>query len=288
MIFLVLSILSSALFILSFKLFDKYKLQNIPVIICNYITAALLGISLSQNNEVLYQQDKSWLVLAMILGALFILSLNFVAKTTQRISVTVAGVANKMSLIMPVTISLLFYENGVSPLKIIGLLGIIALALTSVSSSDTSKEKTLKSNWYLPMLTFITAGTIDALMNYVQRSIIRAESFTLFLSVVFGVAGILGAAFSLSNKEVRKGMNTKNCIAGVILVCINFATMYFMLNGLNASNFTPSTYFSVNNIGVLLVSTLVAILIFKETLNSKNKLGFICAIVAIIIIGYSK
>ena len=45
--------------------------------------------------------------------------------------------------------------------------------------------------------------------------------------------------------------------------------------------------FGVNNVGVVLVSTLLSVLIFKEKLEPKNQWGLLLAVLSIAIISYA-
>ena len=77
-----------------------------------------------------------------------------------------ASVASKMSVIIPISLGVILYNEQLGFIKIIGIL----LALIAVYF--TSKKKMEKYNkhpiFFYPVLVFIGAGTIDASLKYLS------------------------------------------------------------------------------------------------------------------------
>ena len=103
MIYLALSILSSTLIFVVFKLFDVYKIQTLYAIITNYVVACTVGFFLYDGpvgiNDL---TGKPWFIGPVLLGVLFIVIFNLMARTAQVSGVSVASIATKMSLAIPV------------------------------------------------------------------------------------------------------------------------------------------------------------------------------------------
>ncbi len=153
MIYLLLSIASSTIILILFKLFDRYNVNTLQAIVVNYITACATGI-LSYNAPIHIDEITSskWFIGALALGFLFIAIFNVMALTTQRNGLSVASVAAKMSVIIPVIFGIYVYNEGVGAQKIIGIiLALIAVYLTSIKSkSSVNSSKGL----LLPILLF--------------------------------------------------------------------------------------------------------------------------------------
>ena len=49
----------------------------------------------------------------------------------------------------------------------------------------------------------------------------------------------------------------------------------FLIKALQDEGFESSTLFTINNVGIVVVSTLVGILLFKEKFSIKNKIGVV-------------
>jgi uncharacterized membrane protein len=87
-------------------------------------------------------------------------------------------------------------------------------------------------------------------------------------------------------QDVRKGENNftrKNIIAGIFLGIPNYFSIYFLFKALNFYLNNSAAVFPINNVGIVVASTLFAVLIFSEKLNRKNVIGFVLAIISIIL-----
>tara|TARA_B110000037_G_scaffold140039_2_gene158377 strand:+ start:880 stop:1059 length:180 start_codon:yes stop_codon:yes gene_type:complete len=56
------------------------------------------------------------------------------------------------------------------------------------------------------------------------------------------------------------------------------------MKALQNKNIESSTLFTVNNVAIVIVSTLVGLLFFKEKFSLKNKIGVILAILGIVLV----
>jgi len=109
LIYLLLSIASSTVIFVVFKLFDRFQIDRQQGIVGNYVVACLCGLigaeDLSQLTAVF---NRDWFPYALILGLLFITIFNLMAITTQRSGLSVVSVATKMSVVIPVLFGLIY------------------------------------------------------------------------------------------------------------------------------------------------------------------------------------
>ena len=133
MIFLILSIFVSVLFGVSFKVIAVKNINAFQAIIVNYVVAGILGFVTTKSNVTpLNIFEQSWIYVAIGLGIVFISSLFVIAETTAKSGISVAQVANRMSVVVPISIAVIFYGDILSLAKIIGiLLAIAAVYLVS-------------------------------------------------------------------------------------------------------------------------------------------------------------
>ena len=191
MIDLAISILCSSLIFVIFKFFDVYKIQTLYAIITNYIVACLTGLFFYQERvNPIAVYNSSWFWGTFALGLLFILVFNLMARTSQKIGVSVASVASKMSFVIPVIIGILLYNESLSIFKIAGILfAIVAVYFASVKENViTFSKKTL----ILPFLVFLGSGLIDASINYFREIKLEPSEFPLFSATVFASAATIG------------------------------------------------------------------------------------------------
>lgn len=291
MINILLSILSSMLLAISFKVLDNLKLNAFQAILANYYVAATMGfITSTANIPVIELPKQPWFIIAFMLGFVFILILNIISVTTQKLGITVAGVANKMSIVIPVGVAVILYGDNLNAIKVFGLiLALIAVFLTSQKDSKSAPEQLVDKKLYIfPLLIFFGSGLIDCSINYAQRYYLDDNTFTLFLSVIFGTAGIIGTLTFLYNLAIGKlRIQLASLFAGVLIGFVNYFSMYFVIRCLNEKIFSPSVFFPVNNMGILAISTFAAFLIFKEKLSKTNWIGIVLALFSIFIIAFA-
>lgn len=284
MIDLALSVLCSSLIFVIFKLFDVYKIQTLYAIITNYIVACLTGLFFYQEKVAIIDvYNANWFWGTLALGVLFILVFNLMARTSQQVGVAVASVATKMSFVLPVIIGVLLYKESLSLLKIIGILfAIVAVYFASLKETTmTLSKKTL----LLPFLVFLGSGLIDASINYFRETKLSTAEFPLFSATVFAAAATTGLLFILVS-AIRKPLkiNFKNILGGIALGVPNYFSIFFLLKALQNDQLNSASIFTINNVAIVMFSTLLGIVLFKEKLIAKNWIGITLAVISILLV----
>jgi len=284
LIYLLFSILASTLLFVIFNLFGKYKINTLQAIVVNYFTAFTTGI-LSSNTSFNISKiiNEKWFLGAIILGVLFVSIFNVMALTAQRNGLSVASVASKMSVIIPVLFGLYAYNESLSIQKGIGtILALIAVYLTSIKATKSTIKAT---NLWLPFLLFLGSGIIDTTIKYIETTYVSKNGIPIFSATIFGIAGLIGLSI-LFGQRIQKQFkfDYRSIIGGVILGIVNYYSIYTLLKALQFEGFESSTIFTINNISIVMLSTLLGLAFFKEKLSTKNWIGIIITIIAIILI----
>ena len=287
MIFLVLSILiSSGLFVI-FKYFDVYRVDVLKAIVVNYVVAFSLGFINSEKKVALVEiVNQDWIFGAFFLGALFVSVFFVMAKTAQVNGVSVASVAGKMSVVIPVFFGVFLYQESLSLLKLIGIIvALLAVYLASVKSKDLQQQQ---KRIIYPVLLFFGSGTIDTVLKYVEINYVAKDEVAIFSGTLFAIAAIFGLVI-LAIKTLQKpeAFGLKNVIAGILLGVPNYYSIIFLIKALQVEGFESSTLFTINNVGIVIFSTLIGLVLFKEKLSSKNILGVLLAILGIILVTFA-
>lgn len=284
MIYLLLSILFATSLFVIFKYFDIYKIDTLKAIVVNYLVAFSFGFALSEITfSVSEIPQKSWFVGAIVLGVLFVSIFFVMANTAQKNGVSVASVAGKMSVVIPVFFGVLLYNESVTFLKIVGIL--IALAAVYLASVKDKKLDSPKANLMYPVLLFLGSGAIDTILKYVQVNFVPRNEVSLFSGSLFGFAAFFGLIIlAIKTIQKREPFETKNIIAGIVLGIPNYFSIIFLIKALQTEGFESSTLFTINNVAVVIVSTLVGLFLFKEHFSTKNKIGVCMAIIGIILV----
>ena len=101
--------------------------------------------------------------------------------------------------------------------------------------------------------------------------------------MVFAGAFITGFILFGFQKEMYQW---KNLLGGIVLGVPNYGSLYFLLQALKHSNFAPSILFPINNLGIVALSAIVGLVIFKEHFTKRKIIGFVLAIISIATIGF--
>ena len=279
MIFIVLTILFTILLFVIFRQFTIQKIDTFQAITINYLIAAILSflfsdLSIAKNPSL----DFTLLKYAMLLGVYFIIMFNVMAKTTQKLGVSISSLASKMSLVIPVVVGVIFQNEYLSNLEVVA----IVIALLSIYLTISSKNKT-KGPIYLAVILFFGAGILDASLSAIEFEYLKTtQSKSLFMIIIFLFAFITGSMVMIVK---RKKWIFKNIKAGIILGIPNYFSIYFLLKSLQS--YDTSLVFPVLNISVVLCSALVGWKIYNEDLSKTKILVLILACISILILIYS-
>lgn len=290
MIYLIGSIVLTSYLTLSFKACEKFGVNVFQAIVFNYITCVITGSIVNGAFPIHAENIQTpWFAWAMIMGVMFVSIFNIVAITAQKNGVAVASVANKLSLIIPVILSVYLYQETVAGWKAVGVgLALVAVVLTCYT--NTEKEQTAQKNkwvYLLPLVLFISSGLLDALINHVQLTYVTAENNNDYLVSSFFSAATIGSLLLLIQLIRRKQVFVwKNLLAGVLIGIPNYFSIWCLVHFLQESPWQTSASIPVNNMGIVLFSAVVAWLLFKERLTKINWLGILLSLVAIYLIAF--
>ncbi len=292
MYYLIGSIVLTSYLTLAFKVCEKYSINIFQAIVFNYITCVITGSLINGSFPINEEVVKTpWFAWAGIMGILFVSIFNVVGFTAQKIGVAVASVANKLSLIIPVILSVYLYHESVAGWKLVGvLLALAAVVLTCYQSKEQENEKEAgikKWEYILPFILFIGSGLLDALINHVQKLYVTEENKNAFLISGFFSAAVIGSSFLLVQYVAGKQkFAIKNVLAGIIIGVPNYFSIWCLVRFLKQSPWESSASIPVNNMGIVLFSSIVAWLFFKEKLSAINWAGIALSLLAIYLIAF--
>lgn len=288
MIFLLLSILSSSVIFVIFKLYNKYGVNTLQAIIVNYFIAFSVGLAIDdQPLDLARIPGELWFPGTLVLGCLFISVFYLAAVTTQRSGLSVVSVATKMSVAIPVLFGIFLYSESTGIFKIAGIiLALIAVYLTSIKKSDGIAIK--KKNLIYPLLVFFGSGIIDATIKYLETTYVAEVDVAIFSATIFAIAGCIGISILII--QAVKGtlkITFRNILGGIALGIPNFFSIYFLVMALRSGGYDSSTIFPINNVAIVMLSTFLGILLFGEKIIPKNWIGITLAVISIILIAFA-
>jgi drug/metabolite transporter (DMT)-like permease len=296
MLYLAGCILITAYLTISFKLAGRWNVNAFQAIVFNYITCVITGSLFNARFPVSGATlHEPWFKWALLMGATFILLFNLVAFNSQRIGVATTAVAYKLSLVIPFVFSAVLYHEKLTLLRILGiataLVGVyltIRPAAGKESPTGTTEPRPF-NKWLLiwPVLLFLGSGLLDTMIKYVQQKYLNEGNGNDFLIMAFVSAAVLGAVLLLAAVlSGRQRINFRSILAGIAIGLPNYFSIWCMVEALKQYPGNSSAIIPIINMGIVLVSTVAAVLLFRERLSSFNWLGIILSLGAIALIAF--
>lgn len=290
MIFLILSILSSAAIYVIFKYLDRFKIKTFNVIIINYITATILGILLSNTDVNIFPLIKNdWLPFSIIIGILFIMMFVVIAKSSQVVGIAITTISNKMSVIIPIVVSIMIDPKDLlTNYKATGI--ILAILAVFLSVYRKRKVEFDPRNIYLPIILFLGMGLVDSFVKYAQQYYVADNVLPVFTVILFAMAAIAGIVTKLIRRTSFKELIQPNTILwGIALGISNYGSLYFLIKALNykdvlGDSLDGSIVFGINNLGIIALSVIIGLIVFKEKFLKINWVGIFLSLIAIYIL----
>ncbi|WP_316829410.1 DMT family transporter [Pedobacter aquatilis] len=280
MIYIILSIFCSVTVAVLLKLAKRYQISIIQAVTVNYLMAFMLCFLFFRPQISTLNSLAPWPVygsLAILLPGIFLI----LAASVKKLGIVKTDIAQRLSLFIPILAAYFIFKEDFNQLKFIGLgIGFLAIVLTFLRKSS---NETQSNNWFFPITVFLGFGVIDVLFK--QIALHKEFPYTTSLFIVFFLAFIVSViivtVMALSGKTKLQLVNM-GC--GVILGVFNFGNILFYLKAHQALSSNPSTVFAAMNLGVIVASTLIGVMIFKEKLSKLNYFGIALAICAVILI----
>ncbi|MFT6165352.1 MAG: drug/metabolite transporter (DMT)-like permease [Vicingaceae bacterium] len=289
MIYLFLSILCSAAIFIIFKSFERFRVNTFTAIVVNYFIAGITGFAtLGEAPSVERITSTPWFINSLILGVVFISLFNIMAITAQKLGASVASIANKMALIIPVGFAIFYYNDNVNAIKIIGIALALVGVYLSTHKTKVDGQKFDKRLLSIPLVLFLGSGFIDTFLKYNQDAYLKNSILDakLFPAITFLTAFCIGIIFMAIDKS-KRDFSVNTIIGGIVLGVVNYGSIFFLIQIFNTSKLESSVVFPINNMGVVLTTAIASLLIFKEQFSTKNKIGVLVSVVALLLITLS-
>lgn len=297
MTYLILSILCSVLLLSNFRVYPKYNVNTLHAIVFNYIVCFITAYVLMPADVSFtldFSQNYTYYWLALGFG--YIITFVMSSLSTQKVGMAITSIANNISLVIPVLCSIFIFESTGKTFDVYNyagiILAIIAVLLATVKNTDAesgSKANILEKS-ILIISVFLLYGFNNAALNYLNLNTIKDPKLTIPITMIM----ILGAAISGLILLVYRIIVHKDKIAlpsiigSVTLGIPNFLSFYFIILAFGQFGNNGAFVFPIYNIGVILISSALAYLVFKEKLSKINISGLVLAIIAIGLISYQE
>jgi drug/metabolite transporter (DMT)-like permease len=289
LLLLIASILLTAWLFIALKITAGFGINNLQAIVYNYTVCVITGSVVNGSfpvNSSLIQQP--WLPWALVMGCCFISLFNLGAFIVQKIGAAVATVSYKLSLVIPFVFSLYLYHEKYTALKICGVaLALVAVWFTTRPQKGSSGKRVNWLFWLMPLLLFVGSGLLDTMIKYVEHAYISPANQNAYLITSFCVAATVGfliLLFLFVTK--RQKFSGRAVVAGICIGVPNYFSIWCLMGALKGYTGNSSAIIPINNMGIVLLTALVAWLVFKEKLSAINWAGIVLSLGAIALIAF--
>ena len=213
-----------------------------------------------------------FLALGVLLPTIFLA----LAKSVQLAGIVRTDAAQRLSLIIPLLSAFVIFGEQLTERKMLG----VALAFTALLCLlwKPSKGGSGKGGaWLWPLVVLLGYGVIDVLFKQMAKA---GAAFSGGLLSAFVLAGVLMLLY-LAASKTRWGLG--HLLTGILLGALNFANIYTYIRAHQSLPGNPALVFSVMNMGVIVLGTLVGAMAFREPLSRLNLLGVLLALGAIFV-----
>lgn len=283
---LLLSILSSSVLFVLFRLFPKYHVDTAQAIIVNYFTAFICGCLVNSELPSIEQFTGSGLIpYAILAGFLFISLFIGMGYSSQKNGMGTTSVAVKMSMALTTIFFIVAYNEPVTVLKIIGfLMAFAGIFLITYERSNPEKKSAL----LLLLLLFVGSPVLDILLNYTQKVLLKDYPLALFTAFGFLAAGLMGIIW-ITTEYLRKKrfFSWRNIVGGIVLGIPNYFSIYYLTLSYKTTGWDDTVTIAIIGIGIVSLTAITGMVFFRESTRWNKLAGLIAAIVAIVLLNSS-
>ncbi len=277
--YLLISVVCSVLVSVLLKLMQRRGVDTAQGITWNYLAASLLCFTLLDPPlAALAHAGAPWaelVLLALLLPGIFLA----LSASVRAAGIVRTDIAQRMSLVLSLLAAFLWFGEQANALRIAGLvLGVVAIACL-VARPERAPRSDGWQAWALPLLVLVGYASVDVLLKRLSAA---GTPFAASLQLAFVAAFAVMLIVQLLRAWRRRMTFTGTALAtGLLLGALNFANILFYVKAHRALPENPAVVFSMMNIGVVVLGTLVGMFGFGERLGRLNLLAIPFAIVAI-------
>ncbi len=276
MVYLILSVISSVLVAVVIHWNEDRQTERFAVMLVNYLTAAMLGLGVARELPA-FPDDLLFLSLSFITGFIFVSAFVVYMMSVRRMGLAIPVTVTRLSVVIPVLGSVIVFGEQLNRFQLAGLLlAFLAIYLFSWNPAAKQKRQGNLPELFLPALLFFLMGSGDFSLKIFQENFSGAYLFG-FIFLVFSIS----AFYTLLIVLFRQVKITRQTVLGGILLGLpNFASAFFILKVLQV--LPGSIAFPLNNIGIILLSTLTGVLLWQERFRKVTYLALGIAILAVV------
>lgn len=281
-IYIGLCTIASVLIAHFFKVAEKRNLSTVRVITVNYLIAfpsAFLLYGVQHRSDVLPGELIPPVLLAILVGVVFIFNFFIYSKSVDLNGVGISIAAMRISLIVPVLLSTLWYLELLTLNQWIGLILVFLVLYLLLPNKKSLFRGSFEAGWLLPIL-FLFTGIGEASLKIYESEYSQIFSKGEFMGMIFLTAFIVGVATILIKREWH--FKKMEFLIGTCIGIPNMLAAIFLIEALERMN--GAVVFSLVNVLTVIGGTFVGVVFWKDRFTKMQWLGILLTIVSILLL----
>lgn len=279
---LVYILLSTACSLTIAQILKKARYQNMSlmqVLVVNYLTAVVISLFLTKDHTSYTDINIPLTMLAGGMGFIFIANLFVYSASLHRIGMGISIAAMRISLVIPVGVSILIYGEFIDPGQWIGVILVFAALGLMIPKLSLDRVDGFKDALF-PLLLFIMTGIADTSMKVYEQAFSSLVPEYTFLSLIFAFSFIFGMIALYRGDGYQFSM--RSIVFGVSVGIANLYSSFFLLRSL--TYLSGSLVFSLVNILNVIFGAIIGYVVWKDQMSTKQKAGLVVAAVSILLL----
>jgi multidrug transporter EmrE-like cation transporter len=279
MLYLALAVVCSVGIAVTFKYADRRGMPTFPLFAVNYLIASASAV-MGSGGLAAVEFTTTVVSFGMLLGTLFVWSFFLLMLTVRKLGMVIPVALMRLSIVLPVLGSIFIFAERPTLMQGAGIL--LAFAVLPLASREKLTRATLRPllqgglGWGLVL--FFSYGVTEFLFK-VQKELLPVRDPYDLLVVVFGTA----LAITVTAAVLRRERFSMPVIGlGIALGLLNLYSTYFFIRALG--DLPGIVVYPANGIGIIVLSSLAGVLLWKETLPARNIVALLLAAVALVLL----
>lgn len=259
------------------------KLNTLRVLTINYLLAAAVAFLTSSHTETLRELQSenltSVLLLASLIGIIFIANFFIYSKSVYLNGVGISVAAMRISLIIPVLLSIFWYQEYLVAREWAGITLIFVTLFLLLPEKKSLLKFPFHAAWLLVIL-FVFTGIGDASLKVFEVDFSNLVTKEQFMGLVFISSSLVGLVSLMIGNEWKF---TKNeIILGLLIGIPNLYSAIFLIEAL--SRMSGAIVYTAANLLTVIGATILGLLVWSDKINRLQWIGLALTIVSILLL----
>jgi multidrug transporter EmrE-like cation transporter len=282
-LFIFLSSFCSVLIVHFLKITEHKELNTIRVLTVNYFIATVTAYLISLRHTELPDYSGHSMLLpvlvSVVVGVIFIINFFIYSKSVYHNGVGISVAAMRISLIIPVLLSILFYLEMLELHQWMGILLVFLTLFLLLPDKRKMWQEPFSVSWLLVLL-FILTGIGDASLKIYEAEFSGIMVKEHFMGLVFLSAFFTGGIFLAIKKDWK--ITKTEIMLGFLVGIPNLLASIFLIEALERMN--GAVVYSSVNVLTVLGGTLLGICMWRDSFTIIQWIGLSLAVIAILML----